>query len=75
MRYLLIKMYGDKDANFNKDPPLYHCENSVLFWKKACLYFMLDQKHPCSEITKTGNLTRSAILNKLMCAMKKIETM
>ena len=31
MRYLLIKIYGDEDANFDEDPPLHHCRNSVLF--------------------------------------------
>ena len=42
MRYLLIKIYGSKNANFDKDPPLHHCRNSLFFWKKAWLYFMLD---------------------------------
>ena len=35
IRYLLIKIYGDKNAHFDKDPPLHHRRNSVLFWKKA----------------------------------------
>ena len=73
MRYLLIKIYGDEDANFDEDPPLHHRRNSVLFWKKAWSYFMLDQNHQWSEITKTGNPTRSAVLNKLLRAMKKME--
>ena len=73
MRYLKIKIYGDKDANHDKDPPIHHRRNSVLFWKKAWLYFMLDQNHQWSEITKTGNPPRSAILNKLLRSMKKIE--
>ena len=45
----------------------------MLFWKKAWSYFMLDQNHQWSEITNTGNPARSAIINKLLRAMKKLE--
>ena len=34
---------------------------------------MLDQNHQWSEVTNTGNPTRSAVLNKLLRAMKKME--
>ena len=34
---------------------------------------MLDQNHQWSEITNTGNPTRTAIINKLLHAMKKME--
>jgi hypothetical protein len=73
MRYLKMKIYGDEDANHDEDPPIHHRRNSVLFWKKAWSYFMLDQNHQWSEITKTGNPTRSAVFNKLLRAMKKME--
>ena len=43
MGYLKTKIYGDVNANPNKDPPLYHRHNSVLFWIKACSHVMLDQ--------------------------------
>ena len=29
MRYLLIKIDGNKNVNFDKDPPLHHRRNSV----------------------------------------------
>ena len=35
MRYLLIKIYDGKNANFDEDPTLHHCRNSVLTWKKV----------------------------------------
>ena len=34
---------------------------------------MLDQNHRWSEITNTDNTARSAVLNNLLCAMKKME--
>ena len=34
---------------------------------------MLNQNHQWSEITTTGTLTRSSVLNKLLRAMNKIE--
>ena len=34
---------------------------------------MLDQGHQWSEITKMGNPTRSAAINKLLRGMKKME--
>ena len=58
--YLKVKIYSDEDANLDKDPPLHHRQNSVLFWEKA-------------EITKMGNLTRSAVLDKLLHVMNKIK--
>ena len=31
MRYLLHKIYSNKNTNFDKDLPIHHCQNSVLF--------------------------------------------
>ena len=73
MRYLRIKIYGDENADPANDPPVHHHRNFVLFWKKAWSHFMLDQGHQWSEITKMGNPTRSAAINKLLRGMKKME--
>jgi len=73
MRYLLRKIYGDENANPDEDPPVHHRRNAVLYWKKAWSYFMLDQNHQWSEVTKKGNPTRAAVINKLLRAMKKME--
>ena len=76
MRYLKIKIYANKNDNFDKDIdiPLHHCRNSVFFWKKAWSYVMLNQNHQWSGITKLGNPTRSAVLSKLLYAITKMET-
>ena len=34
LRYIKIKVYDNEDANTDKDPPIYHFSNSVLFWKR-----------------------------------------
>ena len=73
MRYLLRKIYGDENANYDETPPVHHRRNAVLFWKKAWSYYMLDQNHQWSEVTKKGNPTRAAVINKLLRAMKKFE--
>ena len=43
MRYCKRKIYGDEDADPDEDPPVHHRRNSVLYWKKAWSYFMLDR--------------------------------
>lgn len=50
LAYLLIKVYGDDNANPGKVPPLHHRRNSVLFWKKAWSYFILDNNHQWSKV-------------------------
>ena len=66
MKYLKTKIYGKEDADPDVDPPLYHCRNSVLYWKKAWSYFMLDQNTPWSDVTKHRNPTRLTQLNRLL---------
>ena len=73
LRYIKRKVYGDEDANPDEEPPVYHRRNSVLFWKKAWSYFMLDQDHQWSEVTRKGNPTRAASINKLLRAMRRME--
>ena len=73
MTYLKQQVYGDANTNPDKDPPVHHRTNSVLYWKKAWSYFMLDQGTPWSDVAKVGNPTRSAPINRLVKAMRKME--
>ena len=73
MKYLKMKIYGKEDADPDVDPPIYHRRNSVLYWKKAWSYFMIDQNTPWSVIAKHGNPTRSTQVNRLLRAMNKME--
>ena len=66
MKYLKTKIYRKEDANPTVDPLLYHRRNSVLYWKKAWSYFMLDQNTPWSVVAKHGNPTRSTQVNRLL---------
>ena len=66
MKYLKMKIYGKEDDDPDVDPPVYHCRNSVLYWKKAWSYFMIDRNTPWSVITKHGNPTRSTQVNRLL---------
>ena len=73
IKYLNKKIYGKVDVKHDVEPPIYHRQNSVLFWKKAWSYFMLDQNTPWSEVAKHGNPTKSPQVNKLCRAMNKME--
>ena len=73
IKYLNKKIYGKVDVEHDVEPPIYHRRNSVLFWKKAWSYFMLDQNTPWSEVAKHGNPTKSPQVNKLLRAMNKME--
>ena len=67
------KIYGELVVEHDVEPPLHHRQNSVLYWKKAWSYFMLDQNTPWSEVSKYGNPTESAQMNLLLRAMSRME--
>jgi hypothetical protein len=73
VRYIKIKVYGSENAQPDVDPPLHHRSATLLFWKKAWSYFMLNQITPWNEIARVGNSTRSTAVNKIIKAMKKME--
>ena len=53
--YIKIKVYDSENAQPDVQPPLNYQSNTVLFWKKAWSYFMLDQITPWNEISLVGN--------------------
>ena len=73
MKYLKVRIYGNENADPDVDPPLFHRKNTILYWKKAWSYFMIDSATPWSEVAKHGNPTRSAPVNRLIKAMGKME--
>jgi hypothetical protein len=73
VRYIKIKVYDCENAQPDIDPPLHHRASTILFWKKAWSYFMLNQITPWNEIARVGNPTRSTAVNKIIKAMKKME--
>ena len=73
LKYLLKKVYDNEGANHNEDPSLFHRPNTVLYWKKAWSWFMLDNMTPWSDVAKHGNPTKSAHINRLLRAMNKME--
>ena len=74
VRYIKMKVYGSENAQPDIDPPLYYRSNSVAYWKKAWSYFMPNQITPWNEIAGMGNPTRSIAVNKIIKAMKKMES-
>jgi hypothetical protein len=71
--YIKIKVYGSENVQPDVQPPLNYQSSTVLFWKKAWSYFMLNQITPWNEISHVGNPTRSTVVNKIVKAMKKME--
>ena len=74
VRYIKLKVYGSEDAQADVTPPLYYRSSTIKFWKKAWSYFMLNQMTPWNEIVGMGNPTRSIAVNKIIKAMKKMES-
>ena len=72
---VLVKqeVYGDADADPDEAPPVHHRANTILYWKKAWSYFMLDQGTPWSDVAKIGNPTKAQSVNRVIRAMKKME--
>ncbi len=52
VRFIKIKVYGSENAQPDAQPPLKYRSSTVLFWKKAWFYFMLNQITPWNEIAK-----------------------
>jgi hypothetical protein len=73
VQFLKIKVYGNEDAQPDVDRPKYYRSNTVLYWKKAWSYFMLNKIIPWNEVAMTGNPTRSRSILALIDAMKKME--
>ena len=74
VRYIKLKVYGSEDAQADVTPPLYYRSSTIKFWKKAWSYFMLNQMTPWNKIAGMGNPTRSIAVNKIIKAMKKMES-
>ena len=66
-------VYGDVNAKPDEDPPIHLRTNTILMWKKAWSYFMLDQGTAYSEVAKVGNPTKSTPVNRSIRGMKKME--
>ena len=73
MRYLKIKIYNNKGAAPDIDPPLKYRSNSVKCWKKSWSYFMPNKMTNWDEINRRGNPTCCAEINKLIKSMIKME--
>ena len=73
VRYLKTMVYGNKNAQPDVDCPINYQSNTVLYWKKAWSYFMLNKILAWNEVALTGNPTRSRSVLELINAMKKME--
>ena len=60
--YLMVKIYNNPASNLDVDPPLNYRLNSLLFWKKAWSYFMVNRDMLYDEVTMRGNPTRCTML-------------
>jgi hypothetical protein len=68
-----FRAYGFKHANPDCNPT--GCKSDTLLnFKKKISFFMINCLPTWDEINKTGNPTKSAIINDLIGAVKKKET-
>ena len=73
VQYLKIQVYGTADARPDIDPPLHHRSNTILYWKKAWSYFMINKGMAWNELSRVGNPTRSYLVHELIGNIKKME--
>ena len=66
-------VYGNENALPDVDRPIHYQSNTVLYWKKAWSYFMLNKILAWNKVALTGNPTRSCSVLELINAMKKME--
>ena len=75
LRYIKMKVHGDKQASLDEEHPVHHQRSIVLYLLEegAWSHFMLDNDHQWSKVTRKGNPTCAGIINKLLRAMKQME--
>ena len=73
-RWAKFRVYGDADADENMSPPIHYRANSVLAWKRAISYSMVNRNMPWNEIAQVGNPTRSQEMQRLIAAMRRFQT-
>ena len=69
---MYLRLYGKADPTPN-DKPVGGVRSSTLAYIKAVSYFMTSTTE-WNKATKTGNSTKSPLINNLIKAMKKEET-
>ena len=70
---MCFKVFGKEDPGPD-DRPLFAMQNAIKGWKKHISYFMIDHISPWNEQARTGNPTRSTILNDLISIVGTKET-
>ena len=68
-----MKSYGKESPNLSIDMPTEGRSSSLEFAKKSISYFMPNRLLPWNEQTRTGNPTRSVLVNNLIKEVKKKE--
>ena len=72
VKYFCLKVYGVAEPTPEMRPTQGR-SNSILFAKKAISYFMPNKLETWSIRAKSGNPTRSVLVNNLVKAIKKME--
>ena len=71
-RWFCLKAYGMENPS-NEDNPTLTRSNSLIYYKKAISYF-ISSNQEYNETRRDGNPTRSPIINRLICTVRRKET-
>ena len=63
--WMCLKVYS-KEEPVPDDNSIEGCSNSLLYWKKAILFFMPNHQPTWDVLTGTGNPTKSLEINELI---------
>ena len=72
-RWFAFKVFGKEDPTPD-DNPTYGKSNTLLVFKKMLSYFMINRLPSWDVVNKSGNPTKSTVVNDLIAFVKKKET-
>ena len=72
-KFMAKKAFGKPDPNLEVDQPVCGQSSSLEFTKKAISFFMPNRLIPWNEETRSGNPTRSTIINDFIKSVKVLE--
>ena len=72
-RWCKHHVYGNADADEGVSPPLHYRVNSVLAWKRAISYSMVNNAMQWNETAQIGNPTCSQLMARLLHHMKQFQ--
>jgi hypothetical protein len=73
-RWTKHRVYGNEAVDEGTVPPVHYRASTVLSWKRAISYYMVNNNMAWNETAQMGNPTRSHQMARLVKHMKRFQT-